>query len=1274
MRRRLCALICFCIGWAMPLAAHADVWTVEHDLLVRRERDAQVEVRAPVDARVLAPRADGGTWLLAADGVYSISRDGEVELHFDASVLGLGIAQRLAADPYDGSAWVATDTPLLLHVARNGTLLQGTSLAAPAAALAIDLAQAAWVVTGSVLVRHARDGSAIAARPLGLGPDETATALAIDAIHGRVWLGTTAALYYLSIDDASVPATLAVRGAISGLALDQLTQTTLAIVDGTLVEFDGTARRQDAARLSASGSLHAVAYDASADAFVGETAEASVEAPNDHPLLRRAPAASGALLAGTPLRVAPTIALLRPPGGGAVMDPAAEIILTIGADCNGTPCAMPSSYMLHARIDASLGSARLGEATVDMDGRVTFPRQPAMTPGENSLAATVTDVFGHAIALERGRWTLIAEEPAGESIQAMQGGRDAAPLAKAANKVPSVALTSPANGAVFPTGSDITLSAAATDSDGSIAKVEFYRSGTILIGTVTAAPYRFIWTNPTAGNHSLTAKAYDDRRATATSVPVAIVVVDNQLPAVTLTAPAAGSFVNIGADVTLEASASDVDGTVSAVEFFDGNTPIGRAAAPPYRVVWNASTAGLHAISAQATDDRGGVAHSSSVDLVVGAPPIVVVTSPIACSTVFGPIDFTFTADATSAAGVVTSVAFFDNGSLVGTARAAPWRVTLLNASIGMHAITAKATDEHGLTTTSRPATFTIHGANQPPSVAITAPGEGTRFASGAPVDLIATASDTDGTITAVEFRLGGASGALIGRATRAPYAATWANAAPGTYAVVAVAVDDANATSTSAPVHFTVNANAPPAVSLTAPAANARYTAPANVPLAASASDTDGTIVKVEFFAGTTLIGSATTSPYTAAWSGVAAGAYSITARATDNAGGVSTSAAATITVATNAIPTVTLTSPARGDRYFAPATISLSADAQDADGAIAGVDFYADATLVGHASSPPYRATWDGVGAGSYAITAKATDNSGAVATSAPVSVTVAAAPSLSIDGALANATIDDDNVLVRGFVAAPANAAVTVNGVVTHIDDLGRFQANDIPLAPGANTITAVITTQDGQSSSQWITINSTGPGAFVVRAAPTEGLESLQVTFTVENPAGTIFKQIFFDLDGDGFPNLILTPDQFVNGKVTITATYPAGTWLAVLTAYDDQDRIVYSTSKSIVVRIPAIVQNDLRGVYDGMVTRLRAGNIQSALTAFTGSAYEKYNAIFTQLQPSLASLVDQLGELQEVTFNMDLAEFSFVRTTPDGPQKFMLYMIRAEDGIWRIDGM
>jgi len=315
-----------------------------------------------------------------------------------------------------------------------------------------------------------------------------------------------------------------------------------------------------------------------------------------------------------------------------------------------------------------------------------------------------------------------------------------------------------------------------------------------------------------------------------------------------------------------------------------------------------------------------------------------------------------------------------------------------------------------------------------------------------------------------------------------------------------------------------------------------------------------------------------------------------------------------------------------------------------------------------------------WDGVAAGTYALTARATDNAGASTTSAPVSVTVEGGPAINIDGALSDATIDDDNVLVRGFVSAPGNSAVTVNGVVTHIDDLGRFQANDVPLAIGSNTVTAVVTTQDGQSTSQAITLNSTGRGLFTVHASPTEGLDSLTVTFTIENPGNVAFKQIFFDLDNDGFPDLIATPAQFKDGQLTVTATYPVGTWLAVIKVFDNQDRVIYSTSKSIVVLLPSLLQGNLRAIYDGMLTRLRTGNIGGALSAFTGAAHDKYEAIFAQLQPTLPSLVDQLGEVSEINFGIDLAELSIMRNTPDGPVRFLLYMIRAEDGIWRIDGM
>src|SRR5204862_484060 len=92
--------------------------------------------------------------------------------------------------------------------------------------------------------------------------------------------------------------------------------------------------------------------------------------------------------------------------------------------------------------------------------------------------------------------------------------------------------------------------------------------------------------------------------------------------------------------------------------------------------------------------------------------------------------------------------------------------------------------------------------------------------------------------------------------------------------------------------------ANQAPTVSLTAPANGATFTAPATITVSATAADADGTVAKVDFFAGTTLIGTDTSSPYSISWSNVAAGSYSLTAVATDNAGATTTSAARTITV----------------------------------------------------------------------------------------------------------------------------------------------------------------------------------------------------------------------------------------------------------------------------------------------------------------------------------------------------------------------------------------
>jgi chitinase len=67
---------------------------------------------------------------------------------------------------------------------------------------------------------------------------------------------------------------------------------------------------------------------------------------------------------------------------------------------------------------------------------------------------------------------------------------------------------------------------------------------------------------------------------------------------------------------------------------------------------------------------------------------------------------------------------------------------------------------------------------------------------------------------------------------------------------------------------------------------------------LAANATDADGTVTRVEFFNGTTKLGEDTTAPFAITWNVGAAGTYTITARATDNAGATTTGSPVTVTV----------------------------------------------------------------------------------------------------------------------------------------------------------------------------------------------------------------------------------------------------------------------------------------------------------------------------------------------------------------------------------------
>lgn len=215
----------------------------------------------------------------------------------------------------------------------------------------------------------------------------------------------------------------------------------------------------------------------------------------------------------------------------------------------------------------------------------------------------------------------------------------------------------------------------------------------------------------------------------------------------------------------------------------------------------------------------------------------------------------------------------------------------------------------------------------------------------------------------------------------------------PGSYYVLFKRKPSSPTWVTSTTIVLTGSAsNLAPTASITAPLGGAAFVSPANITITANASDVDGTITKVEFYANGSKIGEKITSPYTFAWNGVVAGTYALQVKATDNLGASSSSSVVNIVVntPTNNLPTVSITSPANNSSFTAPASITISANAFD-DGSIKRVEFYDGGTLLGSDLTSPYSFTWNSVPVGNHSLTAVAVDNLDASATSTVVSVQV-------------------------------------------------------------------------------------------------------------------------------------------------------------------------------------------------------------------------------------------------------------------------------------------
>ncbi len=277
------------------------------------------------------------------------------------------------------------------------------------------------------------------------------------------------------------------------------------------------------------------------------------------------------------------------------------------------------------------------------------------------------------------------------------------------NAAPSVQVTFPANGASQPVGKAFFVAADASDSDGTIRRVEFYETtsqfgptNTKFIGADATPPYQIGWTYPDAQTHTITARVIDDRNAVSVSAPVNVTVQPGNpaplpigLPE--LTNPVDGTRFNLGQNITLAALPAASSYSVVRVEFYNGTTLIASDNTAPYEIVWNNVPAGNYTVFAKTIAGNGAEAISKPADIRVG-PDAPALTSAVSRKThgVAGDFDIALPSSGTpgvegraaAAGGAHTLVFAFNNGIASGSASVSNGTGSVSNTSVSGNSFT----------------------------------------------------------------------------------------------------------------------------------------------------------------------------------------------------------------------------------------------------------------------------------------------------------------------------------------------------------------------------------------------------------------------------------------------------------------------------------------------------------------------------------------------------------------------------------------------------------
>ncbi|MCL4475539.1 MAG: hypothetical protein M1508_04835 [Nitrospirae bacterium] len=257
-----------------------------------------------------------------------------------------------------------------------------------------------------------------------------------------------------------------------------------------------------------------------------------------------------------------------------------------------------------------------------------------------------------------------------------------------------------------------------------------------------------------------------------------------------------------------------------------------------------------------------------------------------------------------------------------------------------------------------------------------------------------------------------------------------------------------------------------------------------------------------------------------------------------------------------------------------------------------------------------------------------------------------------------------INKARIMVKGtFKSGSQDVGITVNGVMADIIG-NQWIANNVLLAPGINTITAIVKDASGNKADASISVYATST-AQAVRLSTniTSGIAPLQVYFSTS----TTFTPVSYQMDFEGDGIIDYTGETFENISFTYTME---GIFYPTATITDSQGN-VYSDTIAITVLSKAEIDALLKGKWEGMKGALANRDVEKAVAHFLSKSQERYRYLFITLLASLPDIAADMQNIEMISLEDGVSEYRIKRPEDAGGITYYIYFVLDGDGLWKI---